>query len=209
MNIDTFAIASASVVCLAGVMSPGPNFVAVTHRAVSSSRLEAFALVLGIMSVNALWAGAALFGLTAVFKLFPWVFWAVKIFGAGYLIWFGIQLLRKSGNPLPEKPTQKISNTQFFKAFRQGLITNLSNPKSMVFYASIFSSAVPAQASNATLVGMVLMVAVLALLWYGTVALVLSGDRVECAYRKVKPYVERSCGCLLVFFGLRQALVKS
>lgn len=209
MNIDIHAIASASIVCLAGVMSPGPNFVAVTHRAVSASRLEAIALVLGIMCVNALWASASLFGLTAIFKLFPWMFWVAKLFGASYLIWYGIQLLRKAGKPLAAKSTERLSKNNFFKAFRQGLVTNLSNPKSMVFYASIFSAAVPAQASSATLIGMVLMVALLGLLWYGGVALVLSGNRVELLYRKAKPYIERSCGGLLIFFGLRQALSKS
>ena len=209
MNIDTIAIASASVVCLAGVMSPGPNFVSVTHRAVSASRIEALALVLGIMCVNALWAGAALFGLTTIFKLFPWMFWVTKLFGASYLIWFGVQLLRKSGNPLPAKPTTRLSNADFFKAFRQGVVTNLSNPKSMVFYASIFSSAVPAQASTATLIGMVLMVALLALLWYGGIALMLSGNKVEQAYRKTKPLIERGCGGLLIIFGLRQAFAKA
>ena len=61
--LDTTAVLSASVVCLAGVMSPGPNFVAVTHRAISSSRSEAVAMVLGIAMVNTLWAAMALFGL--------------------------------------------------------------------------------------------------------------------------------------------------
>lgn len=209
MNIDYLSIASAAIVCLAGVMSPGPNFIAVTHRAVSASRMEALALVLGIMCINALWAGAALFGLTAVFKLFPWMFWTVKILGASYLVWFGIQLLSKSGQPLPEKSTGSVSKSNFFKAFRQGLITNLSNPKSMVFYASIFSSAVPAQTNVPTLVGMVVMVATLALLWYGSVALLLSGNAVEQVYRRIKPHIERSCGALLIIFGIKQAFSKT
>lgn len=95
--IDIAAVLTASAACLAGVMSPGPNFVAVTHRAVTSHRAEALALVSGITCVSVLWATATLFGLGVLFTLFPWLFWSVKLFGAAYLVWFGIQLLRRSG----------------------------------------------------------------------------------------------------------------
>lgn len=77
--IDLAAVFTASIVCLAGVMSPGPNLVAVTHRAVTSTRSDAIALVLGIVCVNSLWASAALFGIGTIFSLFPWLFWSVKL----------------------------------------------------------------------------------------------------------------------------------
>ncbi|MGB7535301.1 MAG: LysE family transporter, partial [Azonexus sp.] len=73
---DTTAVLSAAVVCLAGVMSPGPNFVAVSHRAVSSSRFEAVAMVFGIAMVNSLWAAMALFGLSLLVITLPWMFWS-------------------------------------------------------------------------------------------------------------------------------------
>ena len=203
--IDFPAVLAVSLVCVAGVMSPGPNFVAVTHRAVTASRAEALALVVGIVCVNTLWASAALFGLGLVFALFPWFFWSVKLSGAAYLVWFGIGLIRQSAAPLPEKNTSHPRES-FLRAFRDGLMTNLSNPKSMVFYASVFSAAVPAKTSPSTLAVMVLMVAVIAALWYGGVALVLSSGRVAALYRKGKPFVERVCGVFLVFFGLRQAI---
>lgn len=203
--LDLAAVLGASVVCMAGVMSPGPNFVAVTHRAVTSHRAESLALVGGIVCVNALWAGAALFGLGVVFALFPWLFWSVKLLGAAYLVWFGVQLLRRAKAPLPAR-TQAASSSTCARAFRDGLVTNLSNPKSMVFYASVFSAAVPAGASTATLTAMVLMVALIALLWYGGVALVLSAGHAARAYRRAKPAIERSCGVLLIAFGVRQAI---
>jgi threonine efflux protein len=92
-----------------------------------------------------------------------------------------------------------------FRSFRDGLVTNLSNPKSMIFYASVFSAAVPASASSATLLGMVIMVAIVAALWYGGVAVVLSSEHAANLYRKGKPAIERTCGVLLIAFGLRQA----
>ena len=203
--IDLAAVLAVSVVCAVGIMSPGPNFVAVTHRAVTVSRAEVLALVLGVACVSALWAAAAVFGLGIFFSLFPWLFWSVKLLGAVYLIWFGIQLARRSGLALPEK-SGPLTRSTVVRAFRDGIVTNLSNPKSMIFYASVFSAAVPAGASSATLATVVLMVAIIATCWYGGVALFLSGARAATFYRKGKPLIERACGIFLVAFGLRQAV---
>ena len=203
---DTTAVLSASVVCLAGVMSPGPNFVAVTHRAISSSRYEAVAMVLGIAMVNTLWAAMALFGLSLLVTSLPWLFWSIKLMGAAYLVWFGIQLLKRSGHPLKSRELL-ASASSLPSALRDGIATNLANPKSMAFYASVFSGAVPADPSMETLLAMVVMVGVLAVLWYGSVALVLSADRMANLYRQGKSVVERTCGLFLILLGALQGLL--
>ena len=205
--IDLAAVITASIVCAAGVMSPGANFVAVTHRAVTASRAEVLALVLGVACVSALWASAAVFGLGILFSLFPWLFWSVKLLGAAYLVWFGIRLVRGSRLALPER-SMALTRSTFIRAFRDGIVTNLSNPKSMVFYASVFSASVPAGASSATLAAVVLMVPIIAACWYGGVALFLSGQHAAAVYRKGKPLIERACGILLIVFGLRQAVFR-
>ena len=204
--LDTTAVLSASVVCLAGVMSPGPNFVAVTHRAISSSRYEAVAMVLGIAMVNTLWAAMALFGLSLLVTSLPWLFWSIKLMGAAYLVWFGIQLLKRSGHPLKSRELL-ASASSLPSALRDGIATNLANPKSMAFYASVFSGAVPADPSMETLLAMVVMVGVLAVLWYGSVALVLSADRMANLYRQGKSVVERTCGLFLILLGAGQGLL--
>lgn len=204
--LDTAAVFSAAVVCLAGVMSPGPNFVAVTHRAISSSRVEAIAMVIGIAMVNTLWAALALFGLNLLVTSLPWLFWSIKLMGATYLVWFGIQLLRRSGQPLQSRKASR-SVSSFHSALRDGITTNLANPKSMAFYASVFSGAIPADISMDTLLAMVVMVGVLAVLWYGSVALVLSADRMANLYRQGKKMIERTCGLLLILLGGHQGLL--
>jgi len=204
--LDTTAVLSAAVVCLAGVMSPGPNFVAVTHRAVSSSRVEAVTMVFGIAMVNALWAAMALFGLSVLVTSLPWLFWSIKLMGAAYLVWFGFQLLKRSSQPL--KPRELLASASSFpSALRDGIATNLANPKSMAFYASVFSGAVPANASMETLLAMIVMVGVISVLWYGIVALVLSADRMANFYRQGKTVVERTCGLFLILLGGRQGLL--
>ena len=77
----------------------------------------------------------------------------------------------------------------------------------MAFYASVFSGAVPADPSMETLLAMVVMVGVLAVLWYGSVALVLSADRMANLYRQGKSVVERTCGLFLILLGALQGLL--
>jgi len=205
--IDFHVVLTASLVCLAGVMSPGPNFVAVTHRAVTAPRSEALALVAGIACVSVLWSGSALFGLGVLFTLFPWLFWTVKLLGAAYLVWLGFQLLRQMRLPLA-KDSARAAQTSLRHAFRQGLLTNLANPKAMMFYASVFSAAVPAGATPATLAVIVAAVGAIATVWYGSVALFLSGAHANRLYRRGKPLIEGACGVFLIGFGLRQALAR-
>ncbi len=203
--IDVPAVLTAAAVCAVGVMSPGPNFVAVTHRAVSAPRAEALSLVAGIASISGMWAAAAVLGIGVLFALFPWMFWTLKLLGAAYLVWLGIQLLRHAGAPLPEHAAAP-SRAPLARAFRTGMVTNLSNPKAMIFYASVFSASVPAGASPGTLAAMIVVVPFIAAAWYGSVAVFLSGAPVARLFRKARPAIERSCGALLLAFGLRQAL---
>lgn len=76
--IDMQAVLAVFTVYIVGVVIPGPNFVAVAHKAVSARRSEAFALVAGIVLVNLFWASSALLGVGIIFALFPWLALAVK-----------------------------------------------------------------------------------------------------------------------------------
>lgn len=95
--IDGPAVLTVFLVYLAGVVIPGPNFVAVVHKAVAASRSEALALVAGIVLVNLLWATCAIAGIGVVFATFPWAALFVKVLGAAYLMWFGLRLLLNAG----------------------------------------------------------------------------------------------------------------
>lgn len=204
--LDAKAIFSTAVICLAGVMSPGPNFMAITHRALSSTRHEAMAMVIGIALVSMLWATTALFGLGLLFSAMPWLFWSTKLIGAAYLVWFGVRLFRRSGQPVHYSNAIN-KNPALHSALRSGVATNLANPKSMVFYASVFAGAVPAQSSKETLLSMVLMVGAIATIWYGSVALVLSIHRMAKIYHTRKTVIERTCALFLILLGIRQALL--
>jgi threonine/homoserine/homoserine lactone efflux protein len=91
--IDGSAVVGVFSVYIAGVVSPGPNFVAVAHKAASATRIEALAMVAGIVLVNLFWASCAILGVGIVFATFPWLALVVRIAGACYLLWFGGRLI--------------------------------------------------------------------------------------------------------------------
>ncbi|ALL66783.1 Threonine efflux protein [Paraburkholderia caribensis MBA4] len=203
--IDFSAVAAVFSVYVVGVVIPGPNFVAVAHKSVSARRSDAFALVAGIVVVNLFWATCAIFGVGVVFAIFPWIALAVKLAGAGYLIWFGLRLIMAAGTR--RMAVQKTSASPGFgSAFMQGVATNIANPKSIAFYAAVFSTAAPAHVSAPTFLAMLATVGVVASCWYGGVALFLSHEAVSGAYRRAQKWIDRVCGAVIVALGLRQAL---
>jgi threonine efflux protein len=201
--IDSSAVLTVFWVYLAGVVIPGPNFVAVVHKAVSATRSEALALVGGIVLVNLFWSTCAIAGIGVVFSAFPWAALVVRIAGAAYLMWFGIRLLINSGNNVVTAP-HHIAYGNCRKSFVQGVITNIGNPKSVAFYAAVFSPAAPAHVSPGTFSAMLAVVVLVSLSWYAMAAVTLSQPRISSAYQRGKKQIDRLCGGLILALGIRQ-----
>lgn len=155
------------------------------------------------MTVNLFWATCAIFGIGVVFAIFPWLAVVVRLAGAAYLIWFGLRLIasaQASNIAAPHLPQSPV----FRAAFLQGVATNIANPKSIAFYAALFSSAAPAHVSTSTFFATLVTVGAIATCWYGAVALVLSHAEIATMYRRVKPWIDRVCGAFILALGSRQ-----
>ncbi|MEK6421416.1 MAG: LysE family translocator [Burkholderia gladioli] len=208
MLIDWHAVLAVLSVYIVGVVIPGPNFVAVAHKAASSTRAAALAMVGGIVTVNLFWASCAILGVGIVFTTFPWIALAVKFAGAGYLIWFGMRLVLNAKAVVPGAdaaaalaPAGPVDHR---RAYVQGVATNIANPKSIAFFAAVFASATPAHVTWPTFGAMLSMVLVASSSWYGFVAIVLSHPDVAAAYRRGKAWADRICGGVIVALGVRQ-----
>lgn len=199
--IDSSAIAAVFSVYLVGVLTPGPNFVAVVHKAVSGRRSDALAVVAGIVVVNLFWATCTILGIGIVFTTFPWLGTSVKLAGAGYFIWFGMRIITSSGRR-GTVPLQPSCPTGVRPAFVQGVATNIANPKSVAFYAAVFSTAAPTHVSVPTFLAMIGTVGVTSACWYGAVALLLSRSEIALAYSRAKKWVDRTCGALIIALGI-------
>jgi len=203
--IDVHALVTLMLITVAGVMSPGPNFVVVAQRALLHGRREALVTAAGVVTVSALWASASLFGLAVVFKLFPWLHMTLKIVGAAYLVWMGIKLWRHARVPMPAGTAEGQAGTGGWPAFRAGLATNLSNAKAIAFYTSAFSAAAPSPEKTATLWVALLLVLAIGCVWYSLVVFAFTTGPIAAGYRRAKTTIERACGVLMVGFGVQLA----
>lgn len=201
------AIATVAAISGVGILSPGPDFIAVSYASIAGSRRDAAAVAAGVVLGNGIWAGAALLGVGSLFALFPSIFLTIKTLGALYLLWLGVQLLRNARKPFPASGPGTMAGPLAAK-FSKGLSTTMSNPKAAIYYASALSSAAPAAASFALLAGMLLTVIVVASVWFATVVYVLSTPKAAAAFRRFKVYFESFFGILLVSFGLRQMVAR-
>lgn len=200
--LDLHAIAVVFSVYVVGVIVPGPNFVAVAHKAASTNTADALAMVGGIVVVNLFWATCSILGVGIVFATFPWIALAVKIAGAAYLIWFGGRLIAKAGGVGTARVDE--GGPTVWQSFRAGVATNIANPKSMAFFAAVFAAAAPAHVNAPTFFGMLGTVAVVASSWYALVAILFATPRVASRYRHWKKSIDRVCGSVILALGIRQ-----
>jgi threonine/homoserine/homoserine lactone efflux protein len=159
------------------------------------------------MSVGAIiWATAALFGLQALFARFDWLYVAFRIAGALYLLYLAVMLWLHAGDPLPEIKTGGVARLTGWQGFLRALVLQLSNPKIMVFFGSIFLSLLP-QSTPAWMDATVLaVVAVNEFAWFALLALLFSGGAARAFYLRAKRWLDRAMGGVLGLLGLRLAI---
>ena len=188
--------ATIAVVHLLALMSPGPDFLFVTRTAVSQSRSRAMLGVLGITTGVVFWAGLSILGLQVIFHTVPWLQSFITVAGGLYLIWMGYQLL-KSGLSTPaqtsgasaEKGAAGQEEAKGVKTMRHpflfGLLTNLANPKVVIYFASIFSGLVTPDTSDVVRTTIFAMVILETFLWFGVVALIFGLEPLRRGYRRL------------------------
>jgi threonine efflux protein len=201
-----YLLLSLLAVDLLAAISPGPNFVVVTQTAIKQTRACAAAVVLGVVTANLIWCAAVAFGLSALFELAPWLYGSLKFFGGVYLIYLGVCLWR-SHTQMPVS-AEASPQSSLGAAYIRGLLINLSNPKSVVYFGSIFAlfmnPGTPVWV-RAAAVGIVIADTVL---WYGTVAALFSSSVVQRLYARIQRPVNRAAGGVMIGFGARLMLVR-
>ncbi|MCV6595102.1 MAG: LysE family translocator [Silicimonas sp.] len=183
---------------LAAIASPGPALLFLVRTTMAKGRAAGVAAAFGLGLMAALWTGAALLGLDALFTLFPWAYLAVKIVGATYLIWVAVQVWRSAHEPVHEG-----SATAQSKFFRQGMLINLGNPKSVLFAAAVIAVIFPADLSPTAKA--IIFGNHLAIEWLiqPTLAVLLSTEAVRRRYLGAKFITDRIAAGVLGALGLR------
>lgn len=202
MTHDILLLVGLALVHLLAVASPGPSTVLVIQTAAGSGRraglLAAFAMMVGALA----WAAAALYGLQALFARFEWLYVALRVLGGGYLLYLAVMLWRQATAPLPaiEPGTRREGG---WRGFLRALLLQLSNPKIMVFFGSIFLSLLPGDLPGWMEAAVLAIVAFNEFAWFALLALLFSGGTAQAFYRRAKRWLDRIMGGVLGLLGVR------
>ena len=182
--------------------TPGPNMLLVGHRAVRDGWAAGAMAACGTAAGTLVWASGGLFGLSLLLAALPEAGTAIRVAGGLYLVFAGIAMWRSAGRA----EASGAGGASLAAAFRAGLVTNLANPKSAAFAASIFAVALPADAPTWLRLAAVATVVTVSLAWYLAVARSISRPRVGALYLAARRTVARLAGGLFVLFGLKLVL---
>ena len=196
-------IVAFNLVLAAAIASPGPALLMAVQTSLSAGRRAGIAVGAGLGCMAAAWMAMALLGLGAVFRLFPAVHTAAKVAGAAYLIWLAWRMWRNSPAPAAAKAAPAR------RAFRQGFLVNLLNPKSVLFAAAVLVTVFPGGLDAASGAVVVVNHLLVEIAFYSALAFCMSAETVAMRYMRAKRYIDRAAALILGGLGLRLLLSRA
>ena len=201
LSVDWIGFSLASIVV---VLAPGPGSMFVAKTAATSRIQGGLMAMLGIMVGDACLILLSLLGVSALFLAHPSLFHVIRLAGAGYLIFLGLQSiftrLKKSSNTAESHDLP----------FRQAVSITLLNPKAVFFFMAFFpvfiksaENGLVAAYAIMTLVFMVISATYLSFLVHVSSKLALAFQQ----NRRLQSVTRKLCGCVFIGFGLKVAMV--
>jgi len=198
----TLAILAIAGAIAVGAASPGPSFVMVMRTALARSRADGVAAAFGMGIGGVIFCTLALLGMRAVFEQAPFLYLGFKIAGGGYLLYLAARMWMGAKEPFVVDPNAASARPQILKSFLLGLATQLSNPKTLVFYGSVFAL-LPAELPAWGYFVLPPVIMTIETGWYMIVALVFSLGRPRAAYLRFKAWVDRAAAGVMAALGLK------
>lgn len=195
------------------VISPGADFAMVTRTSLMESRRAGLWVALGIGCGVLVHVCYTLLGLGVLLQQLPWLFTLLKWAGAAYLVRLGIALWCGASNPHGDSEqglpiagkgdalgkAQRASGGSYF---RLGFLTNALNPKTALFIISLFMQVAGPGVPMPTQLAYGLFISAAHALWFALVAYFFSAPVLQPRVQAIRPWVDRSLGCVLMGLGM-------
>lgn len=193
---ELFAVATITILA---VISPGPDFAMVTRNSYAFGARTGLISALGIGCGVQVHVMYTVFGIAFIIFNSPPLFMAMKVFGAGYLVFIGYKSLR---NRTPVKLGEADGRTpSSWAAFRMGFFTNALNPKTMLFVVATYTQVVRADAPMVLNFAYGLFMSIAHVVWFGIVAVFFSSPVMRHRLLAHQSVVDRTIGLALMALG--------
>jgi threonine/homoserine/homoserine lactone efflux protein len=200
------AVLAILVALFLGAMIPGPSFVIVARNAIGLSRGDGLATAFG-MGVGGIFFGSiALAGLYTLLQAVEWLYIGLKVAGGAYLIFVASKIWRGAKQPFAMDNTLGAKSGNPRRSFWMGLTTQLSNPKTAIWYGSIFAALLPQHPPMWCYFVLPPLVFAVECGWYTVVALGFSSRGPREMYLRAKKWIDRIAAGAIAALGLRLIL---
>jgi threonine/homoserine/homoserine lactone efflux protein len=192
------------------IVTPGQDTALTIRNTLLSGRRGGVLTALGVSAGQACWTVAASAGVAALLVASEPVFTAVKLAGAAYLVFLGAQALHDAlRRRRPRAGARDLASARRGRSFRQGLLSNLGNPKMAVFFTSLLPQFGPgAEASFVGLLALGLLFCLMTLTWLTGYAFAVAKAGDVLRRPAVRRALDAITGTVLVGFGVRVAIAQ-
>jgi len=200
-NVVAFAAVAAVIVVV-----PGPDMALVLRNGVAYGQHAAIATALGISAGLLVWALAAALGIAALLQASGTAFTLLKLAGAAYLVWLGVRALRDAWRGSFEESADNRSPRRKASPFREGLLSNLFNPKIALVYTTLIPQFVDRGGSEVAQTFLLAGVFIaMGLVWLTGYALLVAKMGMLLRRSSVRRVVSAVAGTVLTALGVRLA----
>ncbi|MCG2607474.1 LysE family transporter [Acinetobacter sp. SM34] len=187
-------------------LSPGPDVLLIAKSSASTSRANTLKIILGISLGIVAWVVLTLLGFTVLMEQFPWIQQVLMLVGGLFLARMGWAMLNgglKNLQQATRLDDNAPSGTADAKNYvLQGLFTNLSNPKTLIYFSSVFSLALSSSASTHLKTQLAIIIPIQTFLVFTLLMLILSMPKIKTAYQRSGSYIDVISGGLFLIFAI-------
>jgi RhtB (resistance to homoserine/threonine) family protein len=192
------------------VITPGQDTFFILGRSLAAGRSAGIAAALGITTGSVIHTFAAALGLSALLATSQYAFTVVKFAGAAYLVYIGIRALLTRTNGLPGDDPRDAADDRW-SAFRQGVLTNVLNPKVALFFLALMPQFIAADSPDKVLAFLALGFTFMTLGVFWCVVLAVAAAKLRGAFLRrpsMANVLNKVAGAMFIALGLKLATAR-
>ena len=203
---ETHILLTLAAVHFVALMSPGPDFALVVQNAARFGRQTGFYIALGLSLSILMHAIFSITGISYLVQQQPLLFALLQTAGGLYLLYLGVGALKATWQNWHNQAAEMVSAKTVLlsnkrQAFMKGFLTNLLNPKALVFFASLMSSLIPVSMSVSGKGVALTIIWSLSLFWFASLAWLLTRPSLQRKMLNAGRYIDLLCGVFFTLLG--------
>ena len=206
INTYIAEIIAVSTIAIFMAVLPGADFVMVTRTSIYNGRLAGLYMSLGMCLSVCIHASYSIAGLAVVIANSAWLFSTIKYLGAAYLIYIAWQLLT-TRESLNSDQNALMTEMSPFIALHLGFTCNILNPKTSIFFLSIFTQVVSVDTPLIMQISYGLIIMLAHFIWYSGIALLLSHPKILPRFNRQKQKIDKVAGLVLMLIAIKLLLM--